>query len=96
MSGDAPSLRIEPQPWMIEPATRNVVGALAEGGAEARFVGGSVRDALLGRPIGDIDMATPALPDRVIALLQNGDRPWHCHRDCGQPAAAFRDHHIAA
>jgi poly(A) polymerase len=69
MSGEAPSLRIEPQPWMVEPAIRGVLAALADGGVEARFVGGSVRDALLGRPIGDVDMATPALPDRVIELL---------------------------
>jgi poly(A) polymerase len=62
--------RIAPQPWMVEPATRTVLGALAAGGAEARFVGGSVRDALLGRPIGDIDIATPAPPERVIELLE--------------------------
>src|SRR5207302_4332 len=42
----------------------------AGGGAQARFVGGSVRDALLGRPIGDIDIATPAPPRRVIELLE--------------------------
>ena len=47
--------RITPQPWMVEPATQIVLVALAAGGVEARFVGGSVRDALLGRPIGDID-----------------------------------------
>jgi len=61
---------IAPQPWMTEPATLAVLGALAAGGAEARFVGGSVRDALLGRPIGDIDIATPAVPERVIELLE--------------------------
>jgi poly(A) polymerase len=70
MSGEAHVLRIEPQLWMTEPATRDVLAALSEGGAAARFVGGSVRDALLGRPIGDVDMATPALPDRVSELLQ--------------------------
>jgi poly(A) polymerase len=64
------SRRIVPQPWMVEPATMAVLRALAEGGAEARFVGGSVRDALLGRPVGDIDIATPALPERVIELLE--------------------------
>jgi poly(A) polymerase len=64
------SRRIAPQPWMTEPATLAVLGALAAGGAEARFVGGSVRDALLGRPIGDIDIATPAVPERVIELLE--------------------------
>jgi len=41
--------RIVPQPWMVEPATRAVLTALSAGGVEARFVGGSVRDALLGR-----------------------------------------------
>lgn len=62
--------RIIPQPWMVEPATRAVLRALSKGGVEARFVGGSVRDALLGRPIGDIDIATPASPERVSALLE--------------------------
>src|SRR5690349_23093869 len=70
MSG-APALpRIEPQPWMTEQATRDVLEALAAGEVQARFVGGSVRDALLGRPIGDIDIATPAPPERVIELLE--------------------------
>jgi poly(A) polymerase len=65
-----PPRRLAPQPWMSEPATRRVLKALAAGGAEARFVGGSVRDAILGRPIGDIDIATPAPPETVIELLQ--------------------------
>jgi poly(A) polymerase len=55
---------------MVDPATLAVLEALAAGGAQARFVGGSVRDALLGRPIGDIDIATPAPPERVIELLE--------------------------
>src|SRR6516162_8776057 len=62
--------RIALQPWMVEPATNAVLGALSAGGAEARFVGGSVRDALLGRPIGDIDIATTAPPERVTELLE--------------------------
>jgi poly(A) polymerase len=62
--------RIDPQPWMVEPATLAVLRALATGGAEARFVGGSVRDALLGQHIGDIDIATSAPPERVIELLE--------------------------
>jgi len=62
--------RIAPQPWMVEPATRAVLAALSTGGVEARFVGGSVRDALLGKRIGDIDIATPASPERVIELLE--------------------------
>src|SRR5271169_2216870 len=62
--------RIAPQKWMTEPATRAVLDAFAAGGVEARFVGGAVRDALLGLPIGDIDIATPAPPERVTELLQ--------------------------
>jgi poly(A) polymerase len=62
--------RIAPQPWMVESATQAVLVALAAGGVEARFVGGSVRDALLGRPIGDIDIATPAPPGKIIELLE--------------------------
>ena len=62
--------RIAPQKWMAEPGTRAVLEALSAGGVEARFVGGSVRDALLGLPIGDIDIATPAPPERVTELLQ--------------------------
>jgi len=62
--------RIAPQPWMVEPATCAVLAALLAGGVEARFVGGSVRDALLGKQIGDIDIATPASPERVIELLE--------------------------
>ena len=62
--------RIAPQSWMVEPSTHAVLAALSAGGVEARFVGGSVRDALLGAPIGDIDIATPAPPERIIELLE--------------------------
>ena len=70
MTGTDNLLRIPPQPWMVDPATWTVLEALAAGGAQARFVGGSVRDALLGQRIGDIDIATPAPPERVIELLE--------------------------
>jgi poly(A) polymerase len=43
----------------------------AAGGPEAaRFVGGCVRDTLSGHAVGDIDIATPLTPDRVIAALE--------------------------
>ncbi len=61
---------IAPQPWMTDPATRRVIAALGAGGAVVRFVGGCVRDALLGRAIGDIDIATPDPPERVLELLE--------------------------
>lgn len=62
--------RVPTQGWMTAPETRAVVEALEAGGAEVRFVGGCVRDALLGRSVKDIDLATPAPPERVMALLE--------------------------
>jgi poly(A) polymerase len=61
---------LTPQPWMEEPPTRRLLDALADAGIAARFVGGCVRDALLGLQIGDIDIATPAKPDEIVAALQ--------------------------
>src|SRR5256714_10143076 len=61
---------IAPQPWMTAPQTCAVIAALADAGIVARFVGGCVRDALLCRAIADIDIATPARPEEVIAALE--------------------------
>jgi poly(A) polymerase len=57
--------RIEPPGWLLHPAVRAVCAALGA----ARFVGGAVRDTLLGRAVGDLDMATPLAPDTVIERL---------------------------
>jgi poly(A) polymerase len=62
--------RLENQPWMNAPDTRAVVEALLAGGSEVRFVGGCLRDALVGRDVTDIDIATPDPPARVIELLE--------------------------
>ena len=53
-------MRIEPPAFLAEPALAAVLAALPE----ARVVGGAVRDALAGREITDIDLATPARPSR--------------------------------
>jgi poly(A) polymerase len=47
-----------------------VCAALTDGGAQALFVGGCVRNALLGVAVSDIDIATDAHPERVIALAE--------------------------
>ncbi|TAL28965.1 MAG: CCA tRNA nucleotidyltransferase [Alphaproteobacteria bacterium] len=54
---------------MISPDTVRVMEALQADGGDARFVGGCVRDALVNRPVLDIDIATPLKPDEVIARL---------------------------
>ena len=65
-----PAGRLDPQPWMTAPETRAVIDALRAGGADARFVGGCVRDTWLKRPVKDIDIATHAAPEAVIAILK--------------------------
>ena len=59
------------QPWLKAPASRKVLQALEADGRPARFVGGCVRDGLLGRarPQADLDLATPARPEEVMRLL---------------------------
>jgi poly(A) polymerase len=43
-----------------------LLGVLDGNGEEARVVGGAVRNALLGMPIAEIDVATTAVPDEVV------------------------------
>ncbi|MDA0261305.1 MAG: CCA tRNA nucleotidyltransferase [Proteobacteria bacterium] len=63
------TIKIEPQAWMTAPATRRVLDALTAHGQVVRFVGGCVRDAIIGREIRDIDLATPDDPQSVTELL---------------------------
>lgn len=63
------AVRLAPQTWMQSATTQRLLVALTAGGAEVRFVGGCVRDAIAGRPVSDIDVATPDPPDRVVDLL---------------------------
>ncbi|WP_411838439.1 CCA tRNA nucleotidyltransferase [Paracoccus sp. ME4] len=55
---------------LSDPALIRVLDALEAEGDRAFLVGGAVRNALLGQPINDIDIATDATPDRVIALAE--------------------------
>jgi poly(A) polymerase len=66
------------QPWLRTPAARAVLAALTAGGRPARFVGGCVRDGLLGHleARADLDLATPERPEQVMRLLeQAGIKP---------------------
>ena len=57
-------------PWLDAPETQAVMAALSGGGHRALAVGGCVRDALLGVPVADVDLATDAPPERVSALAE--------------------------
>lgn len=64
--------RLPPVDWLDDPRTVAVMDALeAEGGPDcARFVGGCVRNSLIGRAADDIDIATRLAPDRVVAAAR--------------------------
>ena len=81
--------RLAPQPWMI--SAQRVMDALetSQPGC-ARFVGGCVRNALLGEPVADIDIATQLTPDRVEQVMGvevESSYPLLCHVD-GEPHQA--------
>ncbi len=52
--------------WLERDATRRVLALLNCDGHEARTVGGAVRNALMGMPVSDVDIATTATPDEVM------------------------------
>ncbi|MBR7502474.1 CCA tRNA nucleotidyltransferase, partial [Mycobacterium tuberculosis] len=56
----------------------------AEAGFELALVGGSVRDALMGRPMPDLDFTTDARPDDILALIVDwADAHWDIGREFG-------------
>lgn len=65
----AAARRIAIPDWLAAPPLQPLLDLLGE----ARFVGGAVRDTLLGRPVGDLDLATPLPPDAVMQRLAIGD-----------------------
>jgi poly(A) polymerase len=54
--------------WISEPATARIMAALAP--ADPHFVGGCVRDALMGRTSTDIDIAVRAPPEETMRLAR--------------------------
>lgn len=58
-------------PWMHVEGLRRLMNAIKAGGGEARLVGGCVRDALLGRVVGEVDLAVNLTPDKVSKILNS-------------------------
>lgn len=52
--------------WFSQPGVQAVFAALNRDGHEARVVGGAIRNALLGLPVGDVDFAATPLPADVM------------------------------
>lgn len=61
--------QVVPPEWMRAPQTMRVMDALGAG--NARFVGGCVRNMLLGCEVGDVDIATVWTPEEVTARLES-------------------------
>ena len=56
--------------WINHPGTQALCRVLEAAGHRALFVGGCVRNAVLGAPVADIDLATDALPETVSDLAE--------------------------
>lgn len=56
--------------WLIDLAARQVCAAIKDAGFDIYFVGGCVRNALMGLDGSDVDMSTNALPDQVTQIAQ--------------------------
>jgi len=61
-----PAASLKDAAWLREGALARLLDVLSRDGEEARVVGGAVRNALLGEPISEFDVATTAVPQEVI------------------------------
>jgi poly(A) polymerase len=63
-------LRLDADKWRRRRGMARLLDALAADEGQTRFVGGAVRDDLLGLPVSDLDLATRLRPDEVVERLQ--------------------------
>lgn len=70
---DRPHVHLTPAqaPWLSDPVAQKVCRLIADAGYQILFVGGCVRNAVLGAPISDIDLSTDARPERVLELAED-------------------------
>ncbi len=58
------------QSWLRADPVQTVLALLSQSGEEARVNGGAVRNALMGHPIGDVDISTTLEPAQAAQILQ--------------------------
>jgi poly(A) polymerase len=63
-------MKLDPHEWLDRPGIKRLLKALDAKDGHARFVGGAIRDFLLGEHPEDLDLATDHLPEEVIQRLQ--------------------------
>ncbi|HXG82132.1 MAG TPA: CCA tRNA nucleotidyltransferase, partial [Sphingomicrobium sp.] len=64
-------MRLDPKEWLDRPGIKRLLKALDAKHGHARFVGGAIRDFLLGEHPDDLDLATDLLPGEVIRRLES-------------------------
>jgi poly(A) polymerase len=62
----AETIRLANADWLANEPLARMLRVLDGAGEEARVIGGAVRNAFIGEPPGDIDIATTAVPEEVI------------------------------
>ena len=70
---DATCETINSPEWLLNPGVNKLLQAFEKEGIEGRFVGGCVRDSLLGREVSDLDIAVNARPDIVLSIASKYD-----------------------
>jgi poly(A) polymerase len=63
-------VKLEPSAWLDRPGIKRLLKALDAKQGNTRFVGGAVRDLLIGEEHSDLDLATTHSPDEVIRRLE--------------------------
>jgi poly(A) polymerase len=63
-------LKLDARKWRRRRGMAKLLDALGANEGETRYVGGAVRDGLLGLPLNDVDLATRLRPDDVVERLQ--------------------------
>jgi poly(A) polymerase len=62
--------------WLKDPALQKLLGVLNETGT-TRVAGGAVRNALLGLPVSDVDLATTLTPQEVMTIAEQSGLEVH-------------------
>ena len=63
-------MKLPDAPWRRRSGMQQLLTALDSAQGQTRFVGGSIRDTLLGLPVSDVDLATRLQPNDVIDRLK--------------------------
>jgi len=72
----------------VAPLTDTLAARFRAGGHQLFLVGGSVRDALLGRLGGDLDFTTDARPEETLRLVRTLGATWTTGMDFGTVGVA--------